>query len=67
MDSFATQEWIIATLKLLVTIIRLKEESIKSAILNTGAEANIISYELTKELRCLILSIEYLKLKTVLE
>ena len=34
-------------------------------MLNTGAEANMISYELAKELRCLILSIEYLKLKTV--
>ena len=54
------------TPKLLVTIIRPKEENIKSVILNIGAEANIISYELTKELGYLILSIEHLKLKTVL-
>ena len=54
------------TLKLLVTIIRPKEGNIKSVMLNTGAEANIILYELTKELRCLILSTEYLKLKIVL-
>ena len=36
-------------------------------MLNIEAEANVISYELIKELECLILSIEYLKLKTVLE
>ena len=34
-------------------------------MLNTRVEANIISYELTKKLRCLILSIENLKLKAV--
>ena len=54
-----------ATPKLLVTIIGPKEGSIKSVILDTGAEANVISYELAKELGCLILSTEYLKLKTV--
>ena len=54
------------TLKLLVTIIRSKEGSIKSIILDIGAEANVMSYKLTKELRCLILSIEHLKLKIVL-
>ena len=53
------------TLKLLVTIIRLKKGNIKSVILNTEAEANVISYKLTKELGCLILSTEYLKLKIV--
>ena len=34
-------------------------------MLNTRAEANVISYELAKELRCPILSTEHLKLKTV--
>ena len=66
MNSFATQGWIVATLKLLVTIIRPKEGNIESAILDTEAEANVISYELAKELGCPILSIEHLKLKTVL-
>ena len=36
-----------------------------SIILNIEVEANIILYKLTKELRYLILSIEYLKLKIV--
>ena len=53
------------TPKLLVTIIRPKEGSIKSIMLNIGVEANVMSYELAKELRCLILSTEHLKLKTV--
>ena len=53
------------TLKLLVTVIRPKEGNIKSVMLNTGAEANVISYKLAKELGCLILSTEYLKLKMV--
>ena len=54
------------TLKLLVTIIRPKEGNIKSAMLDIGVEANMISYELAKELGCLILSTEHLKLKMVL-
>ena len=53
------------TLKLLVTVIGPKEGSIKSVMLDIGAEANVILYELAKELGCLILSIEYLKLKIV--
>ena len=55
------------TLKLLVTIIGPKEGSIKSVILNTGVEANVILYELAKELGYLILSTEHLKLKIVSE
>jgi len=39
--------------------------ALESAILDTRAEANVMSYDLTKYLRCLILSIENLKLKTV--
>ena len=35
-------------------------------MLNIGVEANVILYELTKELGYLILSTEYLKLKMVL-
>ena len=53
------------TLKLLVTIIGPKKGSIESVILNIGAEANVILYKLTKELGCLILSTEHLKLKIV--
>ena len=37
----------------------------KLAMLNTRVEANIITYELTKKLSYLILSIENLKLKIV--
>ena len=66
MDSFVTRGWIVATLKLLVTIIGPKKGSIESVMLNIGAEANVMSYELAKELGCLILSIEHLKLKMVL-
>ena len=65
LDSFTTRGWIVATPKLLVTIIGPKEGSIKSVILDIGAEANIMLYELAKELRCLILSTKHLKLKTV--
>ena len=54
------------TPKLLVTVIGPKEGSIESVMLDIGAEANVMSYELTKELGCLILSTEYLKLKMVL-
>ena len=40
--------------------------AVELAMLDTGAEANVMSYELAKSLRCLILSTEKLKLKTVL-
>ena len=65
LDSFATRGWIVATPKLPVTVIGPKEGSIESAMLDTGAEANVMSYELAKELGCPILSTEHLKLKTV--
>ena len=38
----------------------------KPIILDTGAEANVMLYKLTKSLGCPILTIENLKLKTVL-
>ena len=65
LDSFVSHRWIVATLKLLVVIIRPKEGIIKSIMLDTRAKANIMSYGLTKDLGCLILSTEHLKLKTV--
>jgi len=53
------------TPKLLVNIIGLIDIALESAMLNTRAEANVMSYDLAKCLRCLILSTENLKLKTV--
>ena len=38
---------------------------VEPAMLNIGAEANVILYELAKGLRCLILSTKKLKLKTI--
>jgi hypothetical protein len=48
-----------------VNIIGPNDIVVESAILNTRAEANVMSYELAKSLRCLILSTKKLKLKTV--
>ncbi len=53
------------TPKLLVNIIGPTDITSKPIMLDIGAEANVMLYELTKSLRCLILSIENLKLKTV--
>ena len=65
LDSFATRGWVVATPKLPVTIIGPKEGTTEAAMLDTGAEANVMSYELAKGLGCPILSTEHLKLKTV--
>ena len=65
LEGFVTREQIIATPKLLVSIKGPTEAATKLAILNTRAEANVMTYELTKKLSCLILSIENLKLKIV--
>ena len=65
LDSFATRGWVVATPKLPVTIIGPKEGTTEAIMLDTGAEANVMSYELVKGLRCLILSIKYFKFKTV--
>ncbi len=65
LDRFVTQGWIVVTPKLLVNIIGPIDVALESAILDTRAEANVMLYDLTKCLRCLILSIENLKLKTV--
>ena len=53
------------TPKLSVSIIRPIDIVLESVILDTGVEANIMTYELIKSLECLILSIENLKLKIV--
>ncbi len=53
------------TPKLSVNIIGPTDMALESAMLDTRAEANVMSYDLTKCLRYLILSIENLKLKTV--
>ena len=54
------------TLKLLVSFSRPNDVLLKTAILNTRAEANVISYILIRSLRYLILNIDKLKLKTML-
>ena len=61
-----TYRWIILTPKLTVNILGPNNIAVELAILNTRAEANVMLYELTKSLRCLILSTKKLKLKTVL-
>jgi len=48
-----------------VNIIGPTDIALESVMLDTRAEANVMSYDLAKCLRCLILSIENLKLKTV--
>ncbi len=53
------------TPKLLVNIIGPIDMALESTMLDTRAEANIMSYDLAKCLEYLILSIENLKLKTV--
>ena len=54
-----------ATPKLLIYIIGPLDTASKTSILDTGAEANVMPYELAKSLGCPILSIENLKLKTM--
>ena len=53
------------TLKLSINIIGPIDIIIKSVILNTKVEANIIIYELTKSLKYLILNIKNLKFKII--
>ena len=65
LEGFITRGQIIATPKLLVSIKGPTKAATELAMLNTRAEANVITYELAKKLSCLILSIENLKLKTV--
>ena len=65
LNSFTTYEWVVTTLKLLVTIIGPKERTTEAIMLDTRAEANIMLYELAKGLGCLILSTEHFKLKIV--
>ena len=54
-----------ATPKLSVNIKGPTEAATELAMLDTGAEANVMTYELAKKLGCPILSTENLKLKTV--
>ncbi len=65
LDGFATRGWIVATPKLSVNIMGPTDVALESAMLDTGAEANVMSYDLAKCLGCPILSTENLKLKTV--
>ena len=53
------------TLKLSISIIRPIDIILESVILDTKVEANIIIYELIKNLKYLILNIENFKLKIV--
>jgi len=53
------------TPKILVNLIGPTDVATELAMLNTRAEANVMSYELAKSLRCLILSTKKLKLRTV--
>ena len=52
-------------LKLFINIIKLIDIVLESVILNIRVEFNIIIYELIKNLKYLILSIENFKLKIV--
>ena len=54
-----------ATPKLPICIIGPLDTASKTSMLDTGAEANVMPYELAKSLGCPILSTENLKLKTV--
>ena len=54
-----------ATPKLLICIIGLLDTASKTLMLDIGAKANVMPYELAKSLGCLILSTENLKLKTM--
>ena len=54
------------TLKLLVSLFRPNNVLLETAMLNTRAEANVISYILIRSLGYLILNTDKLKLKTVL-
>ena len=65
LEGFITRGQIIATPKLLVSIKGPTKAATELAMLDTRVEANVITYELTKKLSCLILSIENLKLKIV--
>src|SRR6266536_3427808 len=65
LDGFATRGWIVATPKLSVNIMGPTDVALESAMLDTWAEANVMSYDLAKCLGCPILSTENLKLKTV--
>ena len=60
-----TRGWIASTPKLTVNILGPNDVAVEPAMLDTGAEANVMSYELAKSLGCPILSTEKLKLKTV--
>ena len=55
-----------STPKLLVSLSRPSDVLLETAILNTRAEANVMSYTLIKSLGYLILNIDKLKLKTML-
>ena len=65
LDDLVTRGWIVSTPKLSVSIMGPTDVALESAMLDTGAEANIMTYELAKSLGCPILSTENLKLKTV--
>ena len=65
LEGFVTRGWIVATPKLPVNIKGPTEAATELAMLDTGAEANVMTYELAKKLGCPILSTENLKLKTV--
>ena len=60
-----TYRWITLTPKLIVNILRPNDVVVELAMLNIGAEANVMLYKLAKGLRCLILSTKKLKLKTI--
>ena len=53
------------TPKILVNLIGPTDVVTELVMLNTRAEANVMSYKLAKSLRCLILSTKKLKLRTV--
>jgi hypothetical protein len=65
LDGFVTRGWIVATPKLSVNIFGPTDVATESAMIDTGAEANVMTYELAKSLGCPILSTEKLKLRTV--
>ena len=65
LDDFVSKGWIVATPKLPICIIGPLETASKTSMLDIGAEANVMPYELAKSLGCPILSTENLKLKTM--
>jgi hypothetical protein len=65
LDQYANEGWIVSTPKLDITVAGPKSKTIREAMVDTGAEANVLPTSLARALGCPILGTQNLKMRTV--